>query len=89
MANGCAACAFADDRQPLRAISGGEFALHSVRNRDLQRLLFAHHPTATPAEQRRRSAWVGRRLRLLRAHGVIRKVPTHFPLPRHDARRSP
>ena len=31
------------------------------------------HPT-TPAEARRRSAWVSRKLRLLRAHGLIYKV---------------
>jgi hypothetical protein len=33
---------------------------------------------ATPADQRRRSAAVSRKLRMPRAHGLIRKVPrTH------------
>ena len=43
------------------------------RNRDLQKFFF---PEATQdlREARRRSAWVSRKLRLLRAHGIIRKV---------------
>ncbi len=62
-----------DDRQLLQAISRGEFTLNGFRNRDLQRLCFAQPPT-TPVEARRRSAWVSRKLRLLRAHGLIYKV---------------
>jgi len=62
-----------DDRQLLQAISRGEFTLNGVRNRDLQRLCFAQPPT-TSAEARRRSAWASRKLRLLRAHGLIYKV---------------
>jgi hypothetical protein len=62
-----------DDRQLLQVISRGEFTLNGVRNRDVQRLCFAQ-PPATPVEARRRSAWVSRKLRLLRAHGLIYKV---------------
>ena len=62
-----------DDRQLLQAISRGEFTLNGLRNRDLQRLCFVQ-PAATPAEARRRSAWASRKLRLLRAHGLIYKV---------------
>ena len=62
-----------DDRQLLQAVSRGEFTINGFRNRDLQRLRFAQ-PPATPAEARRRSAWVSRKLRLLRAHGLIYKV---------------
>ena len=62
----------------LQAISRGEFATAGLRNRDLRRLL---HPTAadsSPEELRRLSSRVSRRLRLLRAHGVVRKIPkTH------------
>lgn len=62
----------------LRTISRGEFATAGFRNRDLCRLL---HPTPrhpTTAEKRRRSARMSRALRLLRAHGVIKKIPkTH------------
>ena len=62
-----------DDRQLLQLIGRGEFTLNGLRNRDLQHLYFAHAP-ATPAETRRRSAWVSRKLRLLRAHGLIYKI---------------
>ena len=62
-----------DDRQLIQAISRGEFTINGVRNRDLQRLCFAE-PAATPVEARRRSAWVSRKLRLLRAHGLLSKV---------------
>ena len=62
-----------DDRQLLQVISRGEFTLNGLRNRDLQRLCFVQ-PAATPAEARRRSAWASRKLRLLRAHGLIYKV---------------
>ena len=63
----------ADDRQLLQLISRGEFTLNGLRNRDVQRLYFAQPPT-TPTEARRRSAYVGRKLRLLRAHGLIYKL---------------
>jgi hypothetical protein len=61
----------------LTAVNRGEFAINGLRNRDLQPLLF---PTtaANPKEFRRRSAAVSRKLRLLRAHGIIHKLPhTH------------
>jgi hypothetical protein len=61
------------DRQLIQAISRAEFTLNGVRNRDLQRLCFAQ-PATTQAEARRRSAWASRKLRLLRAHGLIHKV---------------
>ena len=56
----------------------GEFALNGLRNRDLQALLLPQHAPLSTAEKRRRSARIGRQLRLLRAHGIIQKVPrTH------------
>ena len=67
----------AHDHALLAAVSRGEFTLNGFRNRDLQRLLFPHSATTRP-EGRRRSAQVSRKLRLLRAHGLIRKIPgTH------------
>ena len=63
----------AEDLRLCKAVSRGEFAISGIRNRDLQQLLFDDEP-ATPAERRRRSAWVGRRIRLLRAHGILQKV---------------
>jgi hypothetical protein len=65
------------DHLLLAAVNRGEFAIHGLRNRDLQSLLYAQ-PAHTPLEQRRRSAAVSRKLRLLRAHGLIHKLPhTH------------
>ena len=64
---------FADDRALLEAVSRGEFALNGFRNRDL-RALFFPRAAKSPEEARRRSAWVSRKLRLLRAHGLITKI---------------
>lgn len=65
------------DTALLAAVSRGEFTINGLRNRDLQRLLFTGE-ASSPEERKRRSAWVTRQLRLLRAHGLIAKVPhTH------------
>ena len=57
----------------LEAISRGDFLIQGLRNRDLQQVLYAHSPK-DQAERRRRSAAVSRKLRLLRAHGLIGKI---------------
>jgi hypothetical protein len=62
------------DSTLLEVISRGEWTLQGFRNRDLQGLLFSP-PAASPEEKRWRSAWVSRKLRLLRAHHLIQKVP--------------
>ena len=62
------------DSTLFQLISRGEWALCGFRNSDLQRLLFSQ-PAESPEEKRRRSAWVSRRLRLLRAHHLIKKMP--------------
>src|SRR4051794_22997497 len=55
-------------------------AISGLRNRDLQALLF-DEPAADDRERRRRSGRGTRKLRLLRAHGRLRKVPhTHRDL---------
>lgn len=61
------------DADLLRAIGRGEFALHGFRNREIREAL---HGSAgdDAAQTRRQSAAVSRRLRLLRAHGLIVKV---------------
>jgi hypothetical protein len=61
------------DRALLEAVCRGEFTLNGFRNRDLQAIFFGA-PTDEVREKRRRSAWVSRKLRLLRAHGLIRKI---------------
>ena len=58
----------------LKAVHRGEFNITGFRNRDLQSLLYST-PPKTKAEQRHRSAAIGRTLRMLRAHGLIRKRP--------------
>jgi hypothetical protein len=66
-----------DDRPLLQAINHGDFLLNGFRNRDLQAILYQTE-VASQQEQRGRSAAISRRLRMLRAHGLIRKVPhTH------------
>ena len=62
------------DADLLEAVGRGEFFLNGLRNRDLQGILFVQAPGSTQ-DKRRRSAWVSRQIRLLRAHGLIRKVP--------------
>jgi hypothetical protein len=66
----------AGDSALLEAVGRGEFVLNGLRNRDLQGLLFA--APASPDQAKRRSARVSRQLRMLRAHGILQKVPrTH------------
>ena len=68
---------FGTDAALLRALSRGEWTIAGLRNRDLQRLLYLGEPRDKKAA-RRRSMAVSRKLRLLRAHGLIRKLPhTH------------
>jgi hypothetical protein len=62
-----------EDAAVLRALAKGEFLLNGFRNRDLRRILDGEDP-ADPVQAKRRSAAIGRRLRLLRAHGLITKV---------------
>jgi len=57
----------------FRAILAGEFALQGFRNRDLREHLYGT-PPRDPQQRRRLSARITRMLRLLRAHGLIRKV---------------
>jgi hypothetical protein len=65
------------DHQLLTAINRGDFLIQGLRNRDLQAILYQGAP-ASPSEAHRRSAAVSRKLRLLRAHELIKKVPkTH------------
>ena len=62
----------AQDGALLELISRGEFTLNGSRNRDLRKLLY---PGSHQIEQRRgQSAALTRKLALLRAHGLIRKV---------------
>jgi hypothetical protein len=63
-----------DDGQLLSAIRRGEFLTTGFRNRDLRQLLYGAAPT-DPKDQRRQAAAITRKLALLRAHGLIKKIP--------------
>jgi hypothetical protein len=62
----------AQDGALLEAINRGEFSINGLRNRDLQKLLCTGRANAK--ERLKRSAVLTRKLALLRAHGLIRKV---------------
>jgi len=65
------------DSALLTALSRGEWTIAGFRNRDLQQILYTGQPR-DKKDARRRSAALSRRLRLLRVHGLIRKLPhTH------------
>jgi hypothetical protein len=68
----------AADMALLAAVSRGEFTINGLRNRDLRPLLSGDESAVPAAEVRRRAGRVTRQLRLLRAHGLLQKVPhTH------------
>jgi hypothetical protein len=65
------------DAALIEALGRGEFSINGFRNRDLRHLLFTGASVSKP-EQRRQAAAVSRKLALLRAHHMIRKIPhTH------------
>jgi hypothetical protein len=73
----------AEDARLLEAASRGEFLLGGFRNRDLRGLLFGEKAG------KKESAAVTRKVRLLRAHGLVSKVPsTHRYLLTDKARQA-
>jgi hypothetical protein len=65
------------DAQLLETIQQGEYLISGFRNRDLRQSLYGD-PPADEKQRRAQSNRVGRLLALLRAHGLIKKVPkTH------------
>jgi hypothetical protein len=63
------------DRQFLDAIIEGKFHIGDFRNKDLRAKLFNSHDVE---QEKRNSAKVSRVLRILRTHGLIKKIPrTH------------
>jgi len=63
-----------EDSKPFTVLMQGEFSIQGFRNRDVRAWM---EPSAEQdaMTQRKASARTTRRLRLLRAHGLIRKVP--------------
>jgi hypothetical protein len=66
-----------EDSALLKTISRGEFNITGFRNRDFVSFLFPQLPDK-PQARRRASARITHRLRMLRAHGIIRRVPRTF-----------
>jgi hypothetical protein len=74
------------DGRLLEIVNRGEYAINGFRNRDLRARLYA--AKATEQEQKRRVGAVTRKIRLLRAHGLIRKVSgTHRYMVSEKGRR--
>jgi hypothetical protein len=71
-----------DDHALLRAVNRGEFTIHGLRNRDLQQLFYPQPPT-TVAEKRRRSAAIGRKLRMPPGTRIDSQAATHTSLSGH------
>jgi hypothetical protein len=61
-----------EDARLLEAVNRGEFAINGFRNRDLRKLLFTKPKDKT--QERKQSAAITRKIRLLRAHGLIHKI---------------
>jgi hypothetical protein len=61
-----------EDGRLLELINQGQFILNGFRNRDIRQAYFTSR--CDEQELKRRMGWIGRRLRLLRAHGLIAKV---------------
>jgi hypothetical protein len=64
-----------DDLALLSAVTSGEFLVNGFRSRDLVAILH-RKPTNDPKTQRCRTAQICRLLRILRAHGLLKKVTT-------------
>jgi hypothetical protein len=62
----------AADAELLAAVNRGEFAINGFRNRDIRQSLYG--VSKDKAKERKHMAAVGRKLRLLRGHGLISKV---------------
>ena len=64
-----------DDIRLLTIIAQPKFGIAGLRNADVRVALFGADPTDDAKELRRRSSAVSRKLALLRAHGLLQKVP--------------
>lgn len=67
-----------EDLALFKVVARGEFTINGFRHRDLVKLLYDSAQECSPSEKRRQAGAITRKLRLLRAHGLINKVPkTH------------
>lgn len=63
-----------EDLALLKAIARGEFNINGFRNRDLRSILYSSDQELNEKQTRYQSGAVTRKIRLLRAHGLIKKV---------------
>jgi hypothetical protein len=63
-----------DDQALFQAVMRGEHAIRGFRNGELSERLFGPKPR-DPRERRQRCGRVSRRISLLRAHGLVAKIP--------------
>jgi len=63
-----------EDAALLATLARGEFLLNGFRNRDVRAALMGASASPDRAEEHKASARVSRRICLLRAHGLVRKV---------------
>jgi len=64
-----------EDYQLLTFLARGENAIRGFRNKDLRRWLYRQSDTLEPGERNKYAGRTTRRIKLLRVHGLIRKVP--------------
>lgn len=64
-----------EDYKLLTFLGKGELAINGFRNKDLRRWLYPDCDDTGEKEKKRYAGRTTRRIRLLRAHGLIRKVP--------------
>jgi len=63
-----------EDYKLLMFLAKGEHAISGFRNKDLRQWLYAESETMSKQEQKRYSGRTTRRIKLLRVHGLVKKV---------------
>jgi hypothetical protein len=64
-----------EDYRMLMFLAKGENAINGFRNHDLRKWLYSELQEAMPNQRKKYSGRTTRRIKLLRVHGLIRKVP--------------
>jgi DNA-binding MarR family transcriptional regulator len=64
-----------DDYRLLMFLAKGENAINGFRNHDLREWLYPESQQSLADERKKYSSRTTRRIKLLRAHGLVRKVP--------------
>ena len=62
-----------NDARLLQIVSDGQYLIHGFRNRDVRAKLFGD--TLDSTQRRRDAGKISRKLALLRAHGLIKRIP--------------